>query len=399
MSAEMKLDFPAIQTRHTEEEIAELCEALVEAKTLSMGPYLREFETAFADFLSAKYCFGVCNASCALELAAMLCGTREGEEIIVAAHTFTASALPFLRLKAKLVFADIDPLTFVMDVADVKNKITARTRAVVAVHLYGLPVNMDTLMPLARQRGIMVIEDCAQSPGAAWRGKKTGTFGYFGCFSFHGQKNISTLGEGGMIVTENEAYAEKILGLRKIGQRPFVNQTKYWLPAMSNIVEAAPGLIPYNFALGEIQAKAGTLLLKRLDRINARRRENIAAIVSALSHHPELQFQKMPPDALHAAHLLPARLAVLGSGKNRDDLIGMLYNDYGIKCVVQYYPLYRYELFQKHGYYDDGSCPETNRFFDSMLSFPFGSDLTDGDRDYLIASTDAALNTLKGADT
>ena len=392
-----KLDFPAIQTRMNVDELSELCAAIERATTLSMGPYLHEFETAFARFLSIKHCFGVCNASCALELAAMLSGVDEGDEVIVPAHTFTASALPFLRLKAKVVFADINPRTFVMDIVDVERKTTPRTRAGVAVHLYGLPVDMDALMDLARGHGLMVIEDCAQSPGAEWNGRKTGTFGDFGCFSFHGQKNLTTLGEGGMIVTNRDDYAEKILGLRKIGQRPFVNQSRYWLPAMSNIVEAAPGLVPYNFALGEIQAKAGTIMLRRLEEINRRRRENFAKITVALHHHKELQFQESPPNALSAMHLLPARFTMTSSGKSRDDLIEMLHNDYRIKCVVQYYPLYRYELFQKHGYADDGSCPETNRFFDSMISFPFGTDCTDDDVDYLILSTDAAICLLKGA--
>jgi dTDP-4-amino-4,6-dideoxygalactose transaminase len=138
-------------------------------------------------------------------------------------------------------------------------------------------------------------------------------------------------------------------------------------------------------------------MLKRLEEINRRRRENFAKITVALHHHKELRFQESPPIALSAMHLLPARFTMTSSGKSRDDLIEMLHNDYRIKCVVQYYPLYRYELFQKHGYADDGSCPETNRFFDSMISFPFGTDCTDDDVDYLILSTDAAICLLKGA--
>jgi len=379
------------------DEIAQLTTAIQNAKTLTMGPYLREFENAFASYLSVKYAFGVCNASCALELAAMLSGVGEGDEVIVPAHTFTASALPFVRLHAKVVFADIDPRTFVMDVSDVKRKISSRTRAVVAVHLYGVPVDMSALTAVAREDGLVVIEDCAQSPGSEWDGVKVGTLGDFGCFSFHGQKNITTLGEGGMIVTNRDEYAERILGLRKIGQRPFVNQTSYWLPAMANIVEAVPGLVPYNFALGEIQAMAGTLLLRRLDEINLQRRKNYARITAGLHHHPELIFQHIPGNSLSAVHLLPARLNPLPSGKTRDDLIALLHEEYGVKCVVQYYPLYRYDFFQKNGYCDDGTCPETNRFFDSMISFPFGSDLSDLDIDYLITSTDAALRRLKAS--
>jgi len=395
MDIQIKLDFPKIQTRLTENEIAELSFAIHRSQILSMGPYLQEFEDSFAKYLSVKYAFGVSNASSALELAAMLCCVGKDDEVIVPAHTFAASAIPFLRLKTNLVFADIDPHTFVMSVDDVKKKITGHTRAIVVVHLYGLPVDMGEIMALAAEHGLSVIEDCAQSPGAEWHGKKVGTFGDFGCFSFHGQKNITTLGEGGMIVTNQGDYADKILGLRKIGQRPYVNQAKYWQPAMSNVVEAEPGRIPYNFALGEIQAKAGTLLLKRLDAINERRRALYDRIVSGLQMHSELTFQKQPQNSLSAMHLLPARLDALASGKTRDDLIEMLYNEYGIKCVVQYCPLYRYDLFNKNGYFDTGTCPESNRFFDTMISFPFGSDLSYTDVDYLISSTDAALCRLK----
>ncbi len=395
VSVKIKLDFPRIQTKLTSDEISRLNVALQEAQTLSMGPYLQEFENDFSKYLSVKHAFGVSNASSALEIATMLSGVVQGDEVIVPAHTFTASALPFLRLKAKIVFADIDPKTFVMDISDIRKKITPRTKAIVVVHLYGLPVQMDELMKMSLEHGLIIIEDCAQAPGANWQGKKVGTFGDFGCFSFHGQKNITTLGEGGMIVTNNDNYAETILGLRKIGQRPFVNQQKYWQPAMSNIVEAAPGLIPYNFALGEIQAKAGTILLERLDKINEKRRASFEKIVSGLSSHGELRFQAQSQNSVSAMHLLPARFCTSNSGKTRDDLIDMLYNEYGIKCAVQYCPLYRYELFQKNGYFDTGTCPESNAFFDSMISFPFGTDLSDDDIDYLISSADEALNKLQ----
>ncbi|MDZ7315173.1 MAG: DegT/DnrJ/EryC1/StrS family aminotransferase [candidate division KSB1 bacterium] len=391
----LKLDFPAIQTRLTAEEIAQLAEAIARAKTLTMGPYLQEFERNFAEYIGSRYAFGVCNATAALDLAAMILDIGPGDEVILPAHTFTATALGFMRKGCRLVFADIDPETFVMDIDDVVSKITPKTRVVVPVHLYGLPVQMDALMEVAEQHNLYVVEDCAQAPGAKYKGKAVGTFGDFGCFSFHSQKNITTLGEGGMIVTDNSDYAEKILGLRKIGQRPFANQTDYWIPAMTNIIEAVPGAIPHNYALGEIQAFAGNLLLKRLDKQLKRRLEIRNRIVKSLTHHPELIFQKIPSECVSALHLLPARVSKLSNGAGRDELIRLLYNKYKIKCVVQYYPLYRYELFQRHGYVS-ADCPQTDEFFDNMISFPFGSDMTDEEVDYLIASVDAALNELKG---
>ncbi len=395
MSVELKLDFPAIQTRYTEKEIKEIANAIRNAKTLSMGPYLKAFEEQFAAYLNVKHAVGVVNASSALELAVMLLDIREGDEVILPAHTFTSTALPFLRRKVRIVFADIDPDTWVMDVEDAEKKISSKTRVIVPVHLYGLPVQMDKLKSLAESHGLFIIEDCAQSPGAEFNGKKVGVFGHVGCFSFHGQKNITTLGEGGMIVTNSDDFAEKILGLRKIGQRPYKTQTKYWLPAMTNVIEAIPSMVPFNFALSEIQAYAGSLLLKRLDKNNEKRRKIRNQIYQALTHHPELVFQKFPSNCTSACHLLPACFKGESFKKTRDDLIELLYTEYGIKSVIQYYPLYRYELFQKHGYIS-AECPRTDHFFDHMVSFPFGSDLTDREVNYLIDSIDAAIYKLKG---
>lgn len=393
--SDIKIDFPAIQTRLKDAEIASVAQAIHDAKTLTMGPYLKEFEDNFARYIGTSHAFGVNNCTAALELAAILSGVGEGDEVILPAHTFTATALPFLRRKAKLVFADIDPETLVMDVVAARAKVTPRTRVIVPVHLYGLPVQMDALMDLAQEHDLFVVEDCAQSPGAEFSGKKVGSFGDLGCFSFHGQKNITTLGEGGMVVTDNNGFREKILGLRKIGARPFAHQEKYWKPAMSNIVEAIPGELPYNFALPEISAFAGNLILKRIDGINAGRRAAMRRIVAGLKGFPELVFQTIPQNCKSACHLLPARYDGSKFGKHRDDLIEELCSKHGIKCVVQYYPLYRYELFQKNGY-GERTCPKSDDFFDSMLSFPFWSDMSDSDIECIIGSTRAALERLRG---
>lgn len=394
MPMELKIDFPAIQTKLTDNEIDLISKAIKEAKTLTMGPYLKEFEDNFARYIGVQYAFGLNNCTAALELAAMISGVKENDEVILPAHTFTATALPFMRRKAKLVFADIDPETFVMDVEDAKTKITDKTRVIVPVHLYGLPVQMDELMSIAQHYNLMVVEDCAQAPGAEFNGKKVGSFGHFGCFSFHSQKNITTLGEGGMIVTNDENFSEQILGLRKIGQRPFKDQTKYWKPAMSNIVEAIEGELPYNFALAEMQAFAGNLLLKRIDDIRERRRTYMNRIVTSLDEYSELIFQKIPPNCRSSHHLLPARYNGTDYGTTRDDLIEVLYEQYGIKCVVQYYPLYRYELFQKNGC-SKRICPRSDDFFDNMVSFPFWSDMSEDDLAYLIASIKEALSFLR----
>jgi len=389
------IDFPAIQSHLTDSEVDELAYVLRHARTLSMGPCLKQFEQEFAGYLGVGYAFGVSSASAALELAAMVTGIREGDEVILPCHTFTATALPFMRKKAKLVFADIHPDTWVMDIDDVLRKITPKTKAIVPVHLYGLPVDMCRLGSIARQHGITIIEDCAQALGASQNGRKVGTFGTVGCFSFHSQKNITTLGEGGMIVTDDETIAEQILGLRKIGQRPYDNQQNYWEPAMTNVIEAVVGELPFNFALGEIQACAGYLLLRRLEALNDRRRVLRASIIVSLAHHPEMVFQTIPEDCITSAHLLPVRIDEISLCATRNDVIGVLYKEWGIKAVVQYNPLYRYDLFNKHGYMPDGSCPESDRFYNSMISLPFSPDMNIREFDYLIYAVDNCLQDIK----
>jgi perosamine synthetase len=395
---DLKMDFPGVQTFHTDEEISIIADAIKSPASLSMGKYLKTFEDQFSEYLGVKHAFGLSSATAALDLSAILSGAGAGDEILVPAHTFAASALPFLRSKSKLVFVDIDPESFVMDLNDLKRKITSKSKVVVPVHLYGLPINMTELMAIAKENSLFVIEDCAQAPGATWNGKKVGSFGDLGCFSFHGQKNITTLGEGGMLVTNNPKFEEKILGLRKIGARPYDKQEKYWRPAMSNIIEAIPGQLPFNFAMGEIQALAGSLILKRIDDINSARKSYFNRINNELMDYTELQFQKITTNSESAYHLLPARYNGKDNGKRNDNLIEDLYIKFGIKCVVQYYPLYNYELFINNGYsIDKNACPKSDDFFDNMISFPFKSEMTSSELDYLISSIKNVLNSFRNS--
>ena len=388
----MKIDFPKIQTRLTPGEFEYVTNVIRSAETYSMGPELKRLEDTLAGQVGVAHAVGVNSCTAALELAVMTSGLVENDEVIIPAHTFTATAIPFLRLKAKLVFADIDPETLVMSMDSVRSCMTSKTKAIVPVHLYGLMVDMPKIMELAQRHGLTVIEDCAQSPGAHIHGKAAGSWGDFGCFSFHSQKNIHALGEGGCIVTQDARHYERLLGLRKIGSRPFQNQKKYWVPAMSNIVESVPGKVPYNFALPEPNAAAACCLLKRLEAINDSRRRQARQIQDALADCSELQFQKIPPGYASAHHLLVARYT--RPGHHRDELIELLHTRHGIQCVVQYYPLYNYELFQKNGYMEK-ICPRADDFFNHMISFPFWTDMPEDVVHDLVQSVRAAVMELR----
>ena len=390
---ELKINFPGIQTRLLPEEEAVVMDVIHNADGYSMGVELKKLEQNFAEKMGMKYAVGVSSCTAALELATILTGVGPGDEVILPAHTFTATALPFMRSGAKLVFADIDPETFVISYESIVQKITENTKVIIPVHLYGLMAPMDRIMALAEKKGLFVIEDVAQAPGASINGKLAGSWGDASCFSFHSQKNITALGEGGMLLTNIDDWYQKCLGLRKIGSSPYLEEReRYWIPAMSNVIEAVPGKLPYNFALAEPNAAAANCLLQRLETINNHRNIQANTIRDLLSKYIELEFQRIPAGYYSAYHLLVARYK--SDHSNRDDLIEILFNKYGIKCVVQYYPLYNYELFKNNGY-SEKDCPESDKFFDSMISFPFWSDMPEHDINYLVSSIKSAINQLR----
>jgi dTDP-4-amino-4,6-dideoxygalactose transaminase len=250
-------------------------------------------------------------------------------------------------------------------------------------------------MALAKEHDFKVIEDAAQAVGSRYKGRQAGSIGDFGCFSFHTHKNISTLGEGGVLTVLGAADAALVPGLRHNGMRGFTeDRPHYWIPAMSNVDFDIDGLWPYNFCLGEIQCALGTRLLSRLDRVNAERGRRADRFIAALHDFPELVFQTVPEGCEHSWHLMAARYDGGNNGKTRDDLIALLAYTYGVKCVVQYYPLYRYPMFRKAGF-GEAACPETDRFFDNMISFPFHHWMPDDQFDYMLDSVQKALLRLR----
>jgi dTDP-4-amino-4,6-dideoxygalactose transaminase len=340
------------------------------AEPLTQGAYLEEFEKIFSDYHEGLPAFATSSCAGALELIADLIQIHPGDEVIIPAHTYVASAIPFARHGAKLIWADIDSDTRVITANSIAPLITSRTKAVVMVHLYGLCGPMDEIMALSEKHGFYVIEDCAQALGASYRGKKCGTFGHLSCYSFHAQKNITTLGEGGIITTRLPEHAKLIPGLRHNGHIEYPERPFYWQPAMVNVDFDIEGVWPHNFSIGEPQCALGTQLMKRLDDLNARRYRNARRIVEALSDYPELKFQIIPEGSSHVYHLLCARYDSDIPGVDRNDLIQALAFEHGIQAVVQYYPLYRYPLMVKAGF-GEANCPNTDQFFDNMLSLPF----------------------------
>lgn len=395
LSPRLRVDFPAVQTRLNSEEEAVVMEVIRNSPTWSQGEQQSAFEQEFTRYVGCADSLAVSSCTSALEMASVLCGITPEDEVILPAHTFVSSAVPFARTGARLVFADIDPATRLMSAEHVSSCLTEKTKVIVVVHLYGLPADMDPILCLAQERGLKVVEDVAQAPGAIYKGRRTGSMGDFAAFSFHNQKNISTLGEGGMLTVSDPADGERARKLRWMGNWPFPgDRERYWVPAMGNLVSDIHGVWPFNFCLSEVQCAVGRHLLRRLDAINGRRQVQADSIRAALVDFPELSFQKVSDGHLHAYHLLVAHFDSTRTQGTRDDLIELLHRDYGIKCIVQYWPLYRSELFQSFGY-GNIRLPNTDTFFDNMISFPFWSDMPEKTLDYMGDSIRSALQRLR----
>ena len=253
-----------VKTQIGDEEINAVVEVL-RSGMLAQGPKVAEFEKAFAEYIGVKHAIAVSSGTTALHIALMACGIKEGNEVITTPFSFIASANCALYAGAVPVFADINPQTYNLDVRKIADAITDKTRAIVPVHLYGLPVNMEDIRWLANRHGIAVIEDAAQAHGAEINGRKAGSFGDAACFSLYATKNMMT-GEGGMITTNRDDVADSARMLRQHGMR----------------VRYQHEMLGYNFRMTDIAGAIGLAQLAKLEGFNRRRIENAAHLSSLL---------------------------------------------------------------------------------------------------------------------
>jgi len=390
---EFKIQFSGRSHRYTEDEKKIVLDVMDNIDPLTQGKYKDRFEGKFKEYTNANYAFTLNNATAGLEIAAQLCQFKDGDELIAPAHTFTASVYPFIKKGANIVWADIDPKTHVIGVNEIKKCLSTKTKAILVVHLYGFMANMNEISDFAKKHNLMVIEDVAQAIGTSINGKYSGTFGDFGIFSFHSHKNITTLGEGGMIVAKDKNYAEIIPLLRHNGHCDFdFEKNEYWIPAMGNVDLPSinnENIFPNNYCLGEVECALGIKLLERLDEINNDKRSRALNFINKLSDYPEISFLKADSKQ-HNYHLLVGQMM----NNNRDKFIRKMAYEKGIQCIVQYYPLYRYSLYQKIGF-KNANCPNTDKFFDNMVSFPFHHWMSNTDYNYMLNSTIEVLEELK----
>ena len=240
-----------------EEEISYITNELREG-WVSIGECIPRFEEEFSKYSGSKYGVSVCNGTAALHLAIISLGIGEGDEVIVPVSTFIATANAVKMSGAKPVFVDISEDNWTIDYKKIEEKITDRTRAIIPVHLYGIPCDMDEIMEIARRNKLYVIEDCAEAHGAKYKGKMVGSFGEIGCFSFFGNKIITT-GEGGMCITNNKELKNKMDLLKTHGMK---KEKRYWHEFFA-----------YNYCMSNIQAALGVAQLKKIDSFIKKRKE------------------------------------------------------------------------------------------------------------------------------
>jgi dTDP-4-amino-4,6-dideoxygalactose transaminase len=342
---DLKKQFAAIK-----DEVLDVVTEILESAHYILGPKVSEFERKVAAYHGVAEAIGVASGTDALHLAVEALGIGEGDEVITTPFTFFATAEAIIYTGATPVFVDIVHDTMNMDPAQVEAKITERTKAIMPVHIFGHPVDMDAVMSIAKTHDLHVIEDCAQSFGAEIRGRKTGSFGDAGCFSFYPSKNLGAFGDGGLVTLNNADLGDRIRVLRNHGSKgAYRHET-----------------VGFNSRLDELQA--GILLVKfrRIDEYNRRRRENAALYHACLSDSIVKPVER--PGMTHVYHQYTLR------SPKRDEIKKRLH-DAGISSVVYYpIPLHLQEALGFLGC-SKGDFPVAEAAADEVLSLPMYPEL------------------------
>jgi dTDP-4-amino-4,6-dideoxygalactose transaminase len=315
------------------------------------------FEAAFADYLGARYVRGVNTGTDALTIALLALGIEPGDEVITQANTFNATVTAVIRAGAKPVLVDAEEASFLIDESQVETAMTARTRVILPVHLYGKPTPLNRLLGLAQKHNLHLVEDAAQAHGARIEGRRVGTFGVVGCFSFHPSKNLAAAGDGGAIVTNDSSIDDLIRRYRELGQYGQNNHV----------------VVGLNSKLDSIQALILSRKLPKLDHWNAQRRIVAGWYRERLSNLP-LHFQS--PDEEHVYHLFQVRT------EKRDQLLELLLSQ-GIDAVVRYpTPIHLQPAFANCGW-RKGQFPVAEKLANELLCLPIRADLSLSEVDFV----------------
>lgn len=350
----------ALQYTGIQDEIEEAVLGVLRGGRYVMGENHKALEIEFAKYCGAQYAVGVNSGTDSLWLSLQALGIQPGDEVIVPAFTIMADASVVCQLKARPVFADIDPATFNLDPDDLSKKITKKTRAIVAVDLYGQPFDVESIMSIARQNNIPVVEDACQAIGAIYKERRAGSLGDIGCFSFYPTKNLGACGDGGMIVTNDEKIAEKVRLLRHHGDAGQYN----------NI------MIGHNSRLDEVQAAIIRIKLKYIDAWNKARRNNAKNYNAVLSGISGLVTPREKSGCYHIYHQYVIRT------DKRDELRQHL-QEADITTLIYYpRPLHLQKALEYLGY-KKGDFPQSEKACREVLAIPIYAELEPAQLDYV----------------
>lgn len=350
-------------------EIRAAVDAVLTAQQFILGPQGEALEREIAETCGVRHGIGLASGTEALELGLHACGVKAGDEVIVPGFTFIATGSAVSALGARPVFADVEPATFNLDPDQIEARITSRTRAIVVVHLFGLAADMDPILAVAEKHGIPVIEDNAQSFGASYKGRKTGSMARLGCLSFYPSKNLGAYGDAGMIVTSDEKLAARLRSLRNHGQTgQYLSTERGW-----------------NSRLDELQAAILRVKLRHMADWTARRQEHARLYNSLLVDLPGIILPRVPPGREHVYYLYTIRVEGQAGGRTRttekgnevrSDLVQQRLKERGIASMVYYpVPLHLQPLYALLGG-KPGDLRVSERASREVLSIPLYPEMT-----------------------
>jgi len=343
-----------IQYNTIQEEITSALQNVLESTSFAGGPFVEKFEKEFAAFCQSGFAVGVGSGTDALWIALLCLGISQGDEVITTPNTFIATAEAITFCGAKPVFVDIDEQTYNMDPDLLKDVITTKTKAIIPVHLFGQPADMDPIIKIAQEHGLFVIEDACQAHGAEYKGRRAGSIGHAGCFSFYPGKNLGAYGEAGAVVTDNAELAEKIKRFRDHGQAK-----KYF-----------HSMIGWNARMDGFQGAVLSVKLKHLPAWNEARRKNAKLYNEILADVDKVQTPIEADYAKHVYHIYAIRT------KKRDALMSAL-AEKNISCGIHYpISLHLQDAYRSLGY-TQGSFPIAEKCATEFLSLPMFPELTE----------------------
>lgn len=362
-----------------EEEIEEV-QAVMRSGWLGTGPRVASFERRFGEYRGASHAVALNSCTAALHLSLLAAGVGPGDEVITTPLTFCATVNAIIHAGATPVLADIDPVTLNIDPAQVRARITSRTRALLPVHFAGRPCAMDELMPLAAAHGLKVIEDCAHAIETEYHGKSAGTFGDFGCFSFYVTKNVVT-GEGGMVLVrrEEDAARIKVLGLHGMSKDAW---QRFSDSGYKHYYVVAAG---FKYNMMDLQAAIGLKQLERVEPYWLRRREIWARYTDRLRDLPIGLPAPVEPDTRHAHHLFTVQIDAARCGIERDAVLEFMTSQ-RIGIGVHYLALTEHPYYQQTFGWRPEDTPHATRVGRQTLSLPLSARLSNADVDDVIAA-------------